>query len=105
GIVESIRVTQVVRRSAIKARTQASLQMRDLVLTAPEPIRAQLRGLDASHRAETASRWRPSDNVDPHATTRRVIRSLAKRWLELTDEISSLDRELDRLVHIAAPTL
>ncbi|MEZ5253795.1 MAG: transposase [Microthrixaceae bacterium] len=47
GIVESIRVTQVVRRSAIKARTQATLQIRDLVLTAPDAIRDDLRDLKA----------------------------------------------------------
>lgn len=105
GIVESIRVTQVVRRSALKARTQATLQIRDLVITAPGPIREELRGLDARRRAETAARWRPSGNIDPHATTRRAIRSLARRWLELTAEINTLDDELDRLVHLAAPTL
>ncbi|MCO5311813.1 MAG: IS110 family transposase [Microthrixaceae bacterium] len=105
GIVESIRVTQVVRRSAIKARTQATLQIRDLVLTAPDAIRDDLRDLKAPQRAERATRWRPGDDTDPVSATRRAIRSLAKRWLELTAEIDRLDSELDRLVHLATPTL
>lgn len=105
GIVESVRVTQVVRRSAIKARTQAALQIRDLVVAAPDPVRDDLRGLKARQRVERAARWRPSNGIDPESTTRRAIRSLAKRWLELDAEIDCLDTELDRLVRLAAPTL
>ncbi len=38
GIVESIRVLQIARRSAIKARTQAGQQIRSLVITAPAEL-------------------------------------------------------------------
>ena len=44
GNVESMRVFRVARSSARKARTQALNQMRNLVSTAPDPIRAELRG-------------------------------------------------------------
>ena len=37
--------------------------------------------------------------------TRRAVRSLARRWLALTDEINTLNTELDELVHAAAPHL
>jgi transposase len=105
GIVESIRVTQLVRRSALKARTQAANQIRDLVLTAPDTIRDEFRDLPTRQRVERAARWRPGDSLDPAATTRRAIRMLARRWLDLTVEIDELDGTLDQLVHRAAPTL
>lgn len=44
GSVEALRVLQIVHRCAMKYRTQALNQFHALVLTAPEPIRAQLRG-------------------------------------------------------------
>lgn len=105
GIVESIRVTQVVRRSAIKARTQAAHQMTSLLVSAPDNIRDELRGLNPRQRAEKASRWRPGNTVDPATATRRAIRLLARRWLDLNTEIADLDRDLDQLVQLATPTL
>ena len=44
GPVECIRMLRVARRSAVKARTQAANQLGSLVVTAPEPVRHQLRG-------------------------------------------------------------
>ena len=60
GNVESMRVLRVARASARKGRTQALNQMRNLVSTAPEPIRAELRGLNDFHLLERASA-QPSD--------------------------------------------
>ncbi len=42
GIVESIRQLRVARQGAIKARTAAMAQLRDLIITAPEPLREGL---------------------------------------------------------------
>lgn len=38
GIVESIRLLRVARNSAVKARSAATVQIRDLIITAPQPI-------------------------------------------------------------------
>ena len=51
-IVESIRTLHVVRRSAIKARTQAANQMTSLIISASEATRDELRGL-----GRRSSRW------------------------------------------------
>ena len=51
GIVESIRTLHVVKRSAIKARTQAANQMTNLIVTAPDATRHELRGLTPLKRA------------------------------------------------------
>jgi len=105
GIVESIRTLHVVKRSAIKARTQAANQMTNLIVTAPETTRQELRGLTALKRARRAAAWRPADSFDPATVTRRAIRILARRWLDLTAEINALNAALDKMINIAAPTL
>ena len=64
GNVESMRVLRVARASARKARTQALKQMRGLISTAPEPIRAELRGLNVFHLLERASTYRPGTKRD-----------------------------------------
>ena len=73
GIVESIRTLHVVTGSAIKARTQAGNQMTNLIVTAPEATRAELRGLTALKRAKRAASWRPGTGHDPVTVTRRAI--------------------------------
>jgi transposase len=105
GIVESIRTLHVVKRSAIKARTQAANQMTNLIVTAPETTRHELRGLTPLKRARRAAAWRPGPGHDPATVTRRAIRTLARRWLDLTDEINTHNRDLDVLVGLAAPNL
>jgi transposase len=57
GIVESIRVLRVARSGAIKARTQAANQLRDLLVTAPEELRAPLYPLSTATRVAP---WWPS---------------------------------------------
>ena len=105
GIVESIRAIHIVRRSAVKARTQAGNQIKDLVLTAPDAIRDELRPLNTRQRALRAARWRPSGGFDATSTTKRALRTLARRWLALHDEIHTHDRELMQMLRLAAPSV
>ena len=46
GPVEWIRMLTVVRRCAVKNHTQAANQIHSVAVTAPEPLKAQLRGLN-----------------------------------------------------------
>jgi transposase len=48
GQVEMIRALRATRRSAVKARTQAANQMKALLVSAPEELRAQLRDLSTA---------------------------------------------------------
>src|SRR5438128_7542652 len=59
GIVESIRVLQIARRSAIKARTQAGQQIRSLIVTAPAELNGALAGLSIKRQVERCERLRP----------------------------------------------
>ncbi|MFT6764115.1 MAG: transposase [Candidatus Aldehydirespiratoraceae bacterium] len=105
GIVESIRTLHVVKRSALKARTQAANQMTGLIVSAPETTRDELRDLTPLKRARRAAKWRPGTGHDPATVTRRAIRTLARRWLDLTAEINTHNHDLDVLVESAAPNL
>jgi hypothetical protein len=59
GQVEMLRALRVARRSAIKARTQAANQLHALVITAPDQLRDELRGLALARLVARAARFRP----------------------------------------------
>lgn len=105
GRVESIRALRVARRSALKARSQAALQLRCLVSTAPEELRDELRTLGLVALVARAARFRPGDPADPTQATKAALRSVARRHLRLGEEIADLDADLDRLVGAVAPNL
>jgi len=93
----------VARAGAIKARTQAGNQLRDLILTAPEPLRQHLVGQPSGQQADVAARFRPGDPACPAEGTKAALASVARRHQQLTAEITRLDAMLDELVHHAAP--
>lgn len=105
GPVESIRVLRLARRSTMKARTQAANQIRDLIVTAPEQLRSQLRDLSTDARVDTCSRYRPGDVTDPSEATKTAMRGLARRHLDLTAEIETLDDHISVLCVKANPAL
>lgn len=106
GIVEAIRSLRVARRSAVKARTQAVNQAHQLVVTAPEHVRAPLRGLPVKKLADRCARLRPGpDLTDPAHAVRFALRRLGKRIIALGEEIAELDVELKGLTSRAAPEL
>jgi transposase len=105
GNVESMRVLRVARSSARKGRTQALNQMRNLVSTAPESIRAELRGLSVFHLLERASTYRPGTKRDIVSLTKFSLRMLARRAITLEEEISEIDAILKPLVKDTAPEL
>ena len=106
GIVEAIRQLAVVRAGALKARTAALQQLDDLVITAPEQLRSELRrGRTLKARAMLCLHLRPdSERIhEPAQAAKLALRSLARRVRELEREIHELDRQLERLVTAAAP--
>ncbi|MFJ8002981.1 IS110 family RNA-guided transposase [Streptomyces fagopyri] len=106
GIVEAIRSLRVVRRSAIKCRTQTINQIRTLIVSAPAEVRERLRGLPTYQLIAQLARSRPgADLADPTCAVRTALRRLARRYQHLTEEIAGADAELDPLVALAAPGL
>ena len=106
GAAESLRALRVARRSAVKARTQAANQLHALLSTAPDGLREGLRGLPTKHLAGKAARFRRGAGpVDPITATRFAMRSVARRYRALSEEIAELDAQIRRLVEEAAPEL
>lgn len=106
GQVEMLRAMKVARRSAVKARTQAANQLHALVMTAPEKLRTDLRGLPAKKLVQKASRFRCGPElVDPTAATKFALRSVARRYRQLSEEIAELEGQIERLVKEASPEL
>ncbi|MEW1550382.1 transposase [Streptomyces tsukubensis] len=94
------------RRSAVKSRTQAVNQARQLLVTAPESPRAPLRGLTPARLAKACARLRPGDDLaDPLHAAKAALRRLGRRILVLTEEINELEAELKTLTAQAAPEL
>jgi transposase len=103
GAAESIRMLKVARRGAVKARTQAANQLRDLILTAPGQLRENLAALPAVWRAEVAARFRPGELTSPAEAAKAAMTAVAGRHRELTAEIGRLDAALEELVQHTAP--
>jgi transposase len=105
GPVESIRALHAARRSAVKARAQAANQLRALVITAPDDLRARLRRLGVAGLVAAAAAFRPGAPRSPAAATKLALKSVAVRYRRLTAEIAALDAHLDQLVAAVAPEL
>jgi transposase len=75
-------------------------------VTAPEELRRRLCGLPTKELASVAARFRLGDGLrDVPTATRFALRSVARRYGALSEEISELEAHLDRLVAQAAPEL
>lgn len=104
GNVEQIRYLFTARRSAIKARTAAQVQIKSLLVTAPSFLREQFRGAtDAALISKLAD-----FDIRPHPEHQGVVislRSIARRHRYITAEIQTLDQELKTLTEYTNPAL
>ena len=106
GKVEMIRTLRITRRSAVKARAQAANQIQALLLTAPEGLKSELCGLSTARVVEKAWRLRPGATPsDVEEATKFALRSMARRYQHLSEEIGKLDEQLNRVVSQVAPEL
>jgi transposase len=104
--IEAIRFLKQARASAVKARSQALVQLQDLLLSAPASIRE---AVPASPRQAVGvcARLRPdpSRHGEPEHAAKIALRSIAVRIHDLDNEIHALDTHLDALVAQTTPTL
>jgi transposase len=105
GNVESMRVLRIARSSARRSRTQAINQIRSLVSTAPEDLRAELRDLSIYKVLALTSAYRHTGRTDVTTLTKLSLRTLARRALALEEEVKEIDRILKVLVAETAPEL
>lgn len=107
GVVESIRILTAVRDLAVRNRTQALNQIKDVRVTAPAALREALAGLSLKALAKEATRLRPEPTrlAEPEQAAKLALKRLGHRVLALTSEIDAAEKELSALVAATAPTL
>lgn len=98
-----------IRRSAVQAAADARRQLFSAVLTAPEPVRARLRGLKAHALVAKAASLRPTApwaSVDVEtATMVACLQTWARRVQALTAEAELHEHEIRALVRAWRPEL
>ncbi len=103
---EALRLLLVARRSAVDVRREGLAQLRGVIVTAPDRLRGQLRGMPPGKLLERCTRLRRSSSAGAdELATRLVLRSLARRVQAATAEADELERELLGHVRALAPTL
>src|ERR1700730_11942365 len=80
GQREAIRVLKLGRQQAVDVHSQAVVQLKSLVVSAPEGLRAQLRDLNAEQLVKTCARLRQNSRQSLEWTaTVAALRALARR--------------------------
>lgn len=106
-MVESLRVLKACRKTAVNARRIALQMIQNTIIAAPDGLRDQLRGMTRMQLILTLAAWRPDLTAyrDIEAAYRICLKSLARRYLELHDEIADLDMMIAAIVQDLAPDL
>jgi transposase len=107
GVVESLRMLKVPRDSAVRERTGAYCQLRDLITAAPSVLHDTLINLTGKQRVVRAVRLRPDHDRldDPAQAAKYALRAIAQRIQALDAEIKAADKQITRLVQHTVPTL
>ena len=107
GMIESLRVLKVCRKTAISARRVALQLIHSTIISAPDELRESLRTMTRMQLIRTLAAWRPdlSDYRNLTSACRIALKSLGRRYLELHDEIADLDVMIATLVDELAPDL
>jgi transposase len=109
GTRQVLAVRLAIRRSAVQAAGDARRQLFSAVLTAPEPVRARLRGLTSDALVAKIAGLRTSAaraNVDVEtATTVVCLQTWARRIQALTAEATDHEKQIRTLVRSWRPDL
>jgi transposase len=106
GIREGLRVLVVTRAGAVEVRRRAILQLRALIVSAPEELRSRLRRLSGLTLLTRCLTLRSPRGADPALrSTISALKSLARRALAATDEAKQLERDIAGHVRALCPQL
>lgn len=107
GMIEALRVLKVCRKTAVAARRIALQMIQMNIVSAPDELRDQIRHLTRMHLIRTLASWRPDVTAyrNVQDAYRIALKSLARRYLELHDEIADLDVMITSIVDELAPEL
>ncbi|MGI8721180.1 MAG: IS110 family transposase [Geodermatophilaceae bacterium] len=104
--IEPLRALTVARRSALKAQQAAWRQIGALLINAPAHLRDRYRNLSDARLVAALSRTRAGQtNQAGEADTLYALRSLARRYRELADEMAELEQRMLARATAANPAL
>jgi transposase len=106
GEREALRALMAAREGAVNAKRAGLCQLRDLLVTTPEPLRAELRPLSQARLLDRLGATRPQRRQDPELRGALLaLRSVARRVQQLVVEERELAREIKTLTERLAPKL
>ena len=107
GMIESLRVLKACPKTAVAARRVALQMIHNTIVSAPDELREALRTMTRMQLVRTLAAWRPdlTDYRNVVSAYRITLKSLARRYLELHDEIADLDTMITAIVEELAPAL
>jgi len=100
GMVGSLRVLKVCRKTAVQARRIALQITQTTIVCAPDRLRELLRNMTRMKFIRTLAAWRPdlTGYRDVEEAYKIALKSLARRYLELHDEVADLDDMIEAIV-------
>jgi transposase len=106
GHAEALRALLVAKRSARSTRIRTIVQLRHLMFTAPDELRARLGSLSATQLVNEAAKLRAHASGDVvMRATKTTASILARRVHALDVELAIIDAQLGPIVTAAAPAL
>lgn len=106
GDIEVLRLIKIARDTAVKAHTQAMITLKATLVTASDELRAEFEPLTDFKLIIACAAFEPTRQLtDPDTAMRHVLGSLARRWLELHEEIKIHTRHLKQRTKAVAPRL
>jgi transposase len=106
GERQALQALVAAREGAVNARRAGLCQLRDLLITTPEPVRSELRPLTRARLLQRLAATRPHGRQDAELRgSLLALRSIARRVLQLTAEERELARQIETLTRKLAPQL
>lgn len=106
GERQALQALVAAREGAVNAKRAGLCQLRDLLITTPEPLRSELRPLTRARLLQRLAATRPQGRQDAELRGNMLaLRSIARRVLQLTAEERELAREIETLTRKLAPQL
>ena len=106
GERQALQALVAAREGAVNAKRAGLCQLRDLLITTPEPLRSELRPLTRARLLQRLAATRPHGRPDAELRgSTLALRSIARRVLQLQAEERELAREIEALTRRLAPQL
>jgi transposase len=102
---EALRVLMVARNAVITIRATGLVQIKALIVTAPDQLRDLLGQLPKTRLLTTCQTLRPRPNDPAQNATRLALRTLARTVQNATTDASVLEAEIQALVNAGWPGL